>query len=334
MKHGLLEFLACPACGASLVDDLKEPQGEEYMAGELSCSDDACRCRFPIVDGIPRLVVDYQEEGSAAETFGYEWAKHGEQELEGTTVFGRTQPQDLAYLKEATGIDEQGLRGAAILDAGCWSGQLTEGLGAEFQTRAVIGCDVNTAIEYPYRRCRHLPNVHIVQADIFKLPFKHGVFDVVWSNGVIHHTPDPPRAFVSLSGLVRRGGRLYVWVYERVWNPFRFTKDVFNALRLDRLPLSVVLRVVKLVTPPSYLLLSLYRMIRAIPGLRPTTVRGKNTVRYRSLKEIELTWFDALSPKYDFRYTEEDVKTWFRSQRFGNLTTYRHAVGVCGIRDD
>ena len=37
-------------------------------------------------------------------------------------------------------------------------------------------------------------NVHLVQADIFKPPFREGAFDHAYSIGVLHHTPDTRRA--------------------------------------------------------------------------------------------------------------------------------------------
>jgi SAM-dependent methyltransferase len=193
------------------------------MSGTLICSN--CPNTYAIENGIPYMVVTTIERGGPAETFGFEWRSHGEKKLEGQTVFGRTQAQDLEYFEEAVGLIPDELREKVILDAGCGSGQLTEGIGKMYGAKAVIGVDVNSAIEFPFNRCRSLPNVHILQAEISALPFRAESFDLVWCNGVIHHMPDPPQLFSSLSRLVRVTGRIYIWVYEKSWNPFRFTKD-------------------------------------------------------------------------------------------------------------
>jgi SAM-dependent methyltransferase len=41
-----------------------------------------------------------------------------------------------------------------------------------------------------------------------------GAFDVVYSSGVLHHTPDPGAAFASIVRLARPGGMIVVGVYN------------------------------------------------------------------------------------------------------------------------
>jgi SAM-dependent methyltransferase/uncharacterized protein YbaR (Trm112 family) len=330
LRISLLQYLVCPRCRAELRADLgaAEPDGH-HLAGRLICG--GCGQEYPVIAGVPRMVVTAQEHGGAAETFGFEWRKHGEKQLEPDTVFGRTQEQDVAYFLDALHVTPDAVGGAVVLDAGCGSGQLTAGIGG-LDAQAVIGVDVNTAIEFPFRRCRALPNVHIVQADIFALPFRPAQFDLVWCNGVIHHTAHPPRAFRALATLVRPGGKLYVWVYEKRWNPFRFTKDVLDALGLQRVPRPVLLGACKAISVPSLLLHTAYRGVRAVPPLRPRSYAGRKTTRYRSRQEFELTWFDALSPKYDKRYTEAEVSAWFQRLGFGTIRPYPFKVGVCGVK--
>jgi len=54
-----------------------------------------------------------------------------------------------------------------------------------------------------------------VQGDNLRLPFRSGCADLVISNGVIHHTPDPRAAFGELARVLRPGGTLVVSVYDR-----------------------------------------------------------------------------------------------------------------------
>lgn len=53
------------------------------------------------------------------------------------------------------------------------------------------------------------------QADAEQLPFDSGSFDVVWSWGVLHHTPDADKALVEATRVLRPGGRYAVMVYHR-----------------------------------------------------------------------------------------------------------------------
>jgi SAM-dependent methyltransferase len=57
--------------------------------------------------------------------------------------------------------------------------------------------------------------VALVQGDVRRPPFAPESFDLVFCDGVLHHTSDPRGAFLELARLVRPGGPLYVWVYPR-----------------------------------------------------------------------------------------------------------------------
>ncbi len=54
-----------------------------------------------------------------------------------------------------------------------------------------------------------------VVATNLQLPMPDGVFDAVVSDGVIHHTPDPRRAFRENARVLKPGGYLYLGVYNR-----------------------------------------------------------------------------------------------------------------------
>ncbi|MCA1711768.1 MAG: class I SAM-dependent methyltransferase [Actinobacteria bacterium] len=55
----------------------------------------------------------------------------------------------------------------------------------------------------------------VTRADAEHLPFADGTFDVIWSWGVLHHTPDADRALVEATRVLRVGGRYAVMVYHR-----------------------------------------------------------------------------------------------------------------------
>jgi SAM-dependent methyltransferase len=57
-------------------------------------------------------------------------------------------------------------------------------------------------------------NAHFVQANLFRPPFEPASFDVVISNGVLHHTSDCRGAFRSIARFVKPGGIIIVGLYN------------------------------------------------------------------------------------------------------------------------
>ena len=53
------------------------------------------------------------------------------------------------------------------------------------------------------------------KADAEHLPFPDASFDVVYSWGVLHHTPDSDRAIAEAQRVLRPGGRLCIMLYAR-----------------------------------------------------------------------------------------------------------------------
>ena len=50
-----------------------------------------------------------------------------------------------------------------------------------------------------------MKNVTLREGDLFKLPYDDGYFDIVISQGVLHHTSDPYRGFRELVRICRPG---------------------------------------------------------------------------------------------------------------------------------
>ncbi len=55
----------------------------------------------------------------------------------------------------------------------------------------------------------------LLEADAESLPFADDSFDIVYSNGVLHHTPDIAKSFREASRVLRKNGEFWVIVYNR-----------------------------------------------------------------------------------------------------------------------
>jgi ubiquinone/menaquinone biosynthesis C-methylase UbiE len=96
------------------------------------------------------------------------------------------------------------------------------GMGADLVRWARAGADVvgvdltERAVSLTRERlaAEGLPG-EVRVADAESLPFADGSFDVVWSWGVLHHTPRADHAVVEAARVLRRGGRYAVMIYHR-----------------------------------------------------------------------------------------------------------------------
>lgn len=114
-----------------------------------------------------------------------------------------------------TGWKPYDLGGKVLLDVGCGAGRFAE-VALEAGAR-VIAVDLSKAVYACQRTLARFPkeNYVVLRADLFALPLNPGVFDGIYSLGVLHHTPDPLRAIRTLSHFLKPGGRLATWIYER-----------------------------------------------------------------------------------------------------------------------
>lgn len=264
-------------------------------------------------------------------TFGFEWSVQREGGFEQDTLYGRTREEAWEYFLAGLMVDAASVQGAAVLDAGCGPGFFTRSI-AEHEAKLVIGVDINEAVDVAATTCQALGNVELVQANLFSLPFRREAFDLAWCVGVLHHTPDPARGHRCLARCVKSGGVLFVWVYDKRFDPLRFTRDVLERLGIRRLGPARLLIASKALAYASLVPLRLYQLTRMVPGLRPRSARGARTVRGRSFREMYLRWFDTLSPEYDSRHTDQEVMSWFDRAGFVDIRALDEPrVGVRGI---
>jgi ubiquinone/menaquinone biosynthesis C-methylase UbiE len=64
-------------------------------------------------------------------------------------------------------------------------------------------------------RTQGLEADHLVVGDAMSLPFERDTFDIVFSNGVLHHVADIDRSLHEASRVLRPGGDLWMTLYHR-----------------------------------------------------------------------------------------------------------------------
>jgi SAM-dependent methyltransferase len=186
----------------------------------------------------------------------------------------------------------------------------------------VFGVDISVAVDAAYRNIGTLPNVHLAQADIFALPFREGTFDLAYSIGVLHHTPDPRAAFDRVAAEVKDGGGMAVYMYDRYNLAYKFS-DLMRKVTV-RLPLPVMMLFSALAIPLYYL----YR-IPLIGKLFHLVfpISLERNWRYRWLDT-----FDWYTPRYQFKFLYPEIFRWFRENRFKDIEIFDGPIRMRGIK--
>jgi SAM-dependent methyltransferase len=308
MKLTALDALVCPDCKADLIVDAAVVEGHEILDGTLRCS--SCRTEYPIRGGVPRFVPD----GLYASSFGRQWDWFRTVQLDSET--GTSRSDDA--LRGATGWSDAEYRGRRLLDAGVGAGRFAE--RAASKGAEVFGVDLTTAIDAAYRNIGGRQGVHLIQADIFALPFRSQTFDLAYSIGVLHHTPDPAAAFQHVADVVKPNGRFAVYLYSRYGISHR-ASDVIRRLT-TRLPLAVMWAVSAAAVPLYYL----YR----IPVVGTISNLALPISMERHWRWRWLDTFDWYTPKYQFKYLYPEIFRWYQDAGFHEVEVFGDPVRMSG----
>jgi SAM-dependent methyltransferase len=100
-------------------------------------------------------------------------------------------------------------RDALVLDVGCGPGRVLSYLG--HRGLRCVGLDRSAQAIAMVAQRHRLPGI---VGDNRSLPLRGEIADLVISDGVLHHTGDPPKAFAENCRIVRHGGLFYLAVYR------------------------------------------------------------------------------------------------------------------------
>jgi SAM-dependent methyltransferase/uncharacterized protein YbaR (Trm112 family) len=362
MKKEFVKYLTCPESNEKFEITVFEMDGDQIDSGLLLSKSSW----YPIINGVPRILIkdlkvntlqvhhdfykkfanklsreikrDWKKaidsipdmdkflahQKKTAESFSYEWKNiYKENEYEKSNFFHFLSP----YVKE------KDLRGRLTLDIGCGSGRFTK-WAALSGTEVSFGTDLGETVEVAYDMTKENKNVCIIQADIYDMPFE-SVFDFAYAIGVLHHLPQPKQGFSRLPKVLKRGGRMLIWVYNRRGN-FRalYLYEPARSL-LKNLPKPLLF---KLCYIPGGIVHGINSITHGLNAIGAKGMAQKVPFSYYANFPFNMKLNDAFdvlaTPKSNY-YFREEVEQWYKDSELKQIRSFEHpeaGITCTGVR--
>jgi 2-polyprenyl-3-methyl-5-hydroxy-6-metoxy-1,4-benzoquinol methylase len=344
LKKRLLNYLCCPECESEFKLISMEEEADEVINGSLYCS--RCKKKYPIVAGIPVILDNKQLKDF------YKTKKNWENWWKKIREKGDIELYDELWRKAEKNLGGEPLYkkehfvGKVVLDAGCGNGRYIASDFSKYECKEIIAVDIGRQV-FEAKKNNDAKNTHFVQADLTRLPFRKNAFDVITSHGVLHHTPNPKKAFIKLSEHLKAGGMMAIYVYHKEWAHFKAHKKslfldaayafgvmVWQGIRklVSRMPhfliksfayLMAVKATFENALEKNKLLMPLGKIAKLIP---PFAYMGVN------FHERVVRNYDHYSATYNYFQTIEEVEDWFKSAGFNQLEITSVPVSMRGIK--
>ena len=311
MRNELLKILACPRCRGDLKIENPIYREDHIWEGNLVCK--RCKISFPIKNGVPRLLVtDDRDLRFIARAYGYLFLAYFKRKFEISTLYGITEDEEMQKFFSALEITPQELEGKRILDAGCGVGRLIKNLSR--YDAEIIGVDVHTAIEIPFQQSLTQKNVHVIQADLYHLPFSEK-FDIIWCEGVLSYTRNPRKGFNRLSSFLKRNGKIYIWISGKSKHSFiNYARKFFKySYRY-----------------PPHLIYILSKFLALLYIMGAFLIKRKYL--FRKYRYLSFIFYNALLRKYEHHLHISEIKRWFKDEGIKIIKISKHGIGITGIK--
>ena len=174
-------------------------------------------------------------QSQTEEAFGFKWARRDTYESPAVQETVREWLFD-RYCGGDPGVLDAWLEGGrkVIVDAGCGAGHAALlFFGERLRAHDYLGIDISSAVDVARARFaeRGIPG-EFLRADLATIALPAGSIDLLFSEGVLHHTDDTGRTFRHLAHALAPGGRFAFYVYVKKAVLREFSDDhIRQALR-------------------------------------------------------------------------------------------------------
>jgi len=279
--------------------------------------------KYPIINGVPKFVKENSDDPQydIEKCFSYQWTE---------SDFGQPDKfsdddikKDVIETMDLTDDDLSLFNDKIVLDVGVGSGASSR-LWAP-RAKEFHGVDIGNGV---YRAKNTLSNSVenpiLSHSDLHHLPYADESFDVIVSNGVLHHTPSTKNALKSVYPKLKKGGLIIFYIYK-VKAPLREFSDDYIRNLISKMSPDEAFEANKSITKLAE---SLHNQKINITIPEDVPLLGFKKGEYDLQRFIyqnifKLFWkesmgfyesnmenFDWYYPKYSWRHTEQEIKDW------------------------
>ena len=178
-----------------------------------SCFETEDKRRFNIINGIPDFFTDDGEKLSVTQSKFYNEIKFPNYDK--IDDFGSLleKSEKSTFFKK---LDDEIKMFSKVLEVGCGTGQLS--LFLSRYKREIYSVDLSIGsleLGEKFRKKNNIENLFFLRMSLFNLFFKKDFFDVIISNGVLHHTANPEMAFTELVKYLKKDGYIVIGLYHK-----------------------------------------------------------------------------------------------------------------------
>ena len=192
---------------------------------------------YKLVDGIFRNNAVYSDsQMQTKDTFGFKWSQGDS--FKSSTF--QDNERDWYSEKYFDGMpckaNEMLAPGGNFLEAGCGAGISALVLfGKALNDVNYLGVDISNAVDVAKKRfADEGVKGEFLQTSLTDLPFDGPLFDVILSEGVLHHTDSTEESFRYLARFLRPNGRIMFYVYRKKSAIREFTDDYIREAIKDK----------------------------------------------------------------------------------------------------
>ena len=352
----LVPLLCCPRCRAGLA---LTPSGADAEQGILGHTERGCDERYPVIDGIPRLLLGdarsavvrrragWFASDDSRRALGSSWAGAGGTPNDVVSGFdyewsrysaGRAQDLERIFAMYFDLMSPEHFAGqVTVLDGGCGAGRWA--LAVADRGPRVVAVDLGFSVEIAKRNAAGSDRIAFVQADLGALPLRPGAVDWAYSLGVLHHIVDPARALEQITAVVRSTGDVLLYLYYALDGRSPVYRALFAAVDRVRRVTSVLPRplahaVAITVAVLIYWPLSrLSRLLASVGLTGPARALPLSFYRDLPLSIMRNDSLDRLGTRLELRFTKPAMRALMERAglggiRFSALAPYWHALGT------